>query len=279
MAKGISLNIGLNSVDPNHYGGWDGKLIACEYDAISMEKIAKSTGCEVTKLLTKSATVDNVKKHINNAAQKLEPGDLFFLTYSGHGGQLPDSNNDEGDGFDETWCLYDREFVDDELNFCLRDFKDGVKILALSDSCHSGTVVKARFLKRTLEIDTMHSNVDKSGIRYRFAPDEVLSHTYYQNKEMYDVILSDINNKEKQVHASVLLISGCEDHELSADGPFNGAFTANLLQVWDNGKFTGSHKKFHKQILNRMMDSDQHPKYFKEGKSNPAFEKSKPFTI
>ena len=24
--KGISLNIGLNSVDPNHYGGWDGQL-------------------------------------------------------------------------------------------------------------------------------------------------------------------------------------------------------------------------------------------------------------
>ena len=26
MAKGISLNIGLNSVDPNHYGGWNGQL-------------------------------------------------------------------------------------------------------------------------------------------------------------------------------------------------------------------------------------------------------------
>ena len=33
MAKGISLNIGLNSVDPNHYGGWDGQLAGCENDA------------------------------------------------------------------------------------------------------------------------------------------------------------------------------------------------------------------------------------------------------
>ncbi|HSF51725.1 MAG TPA: caspase family protein [Nitrososphaeraceae archaeon] len=278
MPKGISLNIGLNSVDPNHYGGWDGKLIACEYDANAMEKIAKSSGCETIKLLTKDATVENIKKHINSAAQNLESGDLFILTYSAHGGQLPDTNNDEGDGYDETWCLYDREFIDDELNVCLRDFKEGVKILTLSDSCHSGTVVKARYIKRTLDVDTMVSNVGKSGIRYRFAPDEVLSQTYYQNKEMYDKILSDLSNKEKKVQASVILISGCQDQELSADGPFNGAFTANLLQVWGNGTFTGNHKKFHKQILNRMMDSDQHPYYFKEGKSNKDFEKSKPFT-
>ena len=40
MAKGISLNIGLNSVDPNHYGGWDGQLAGCENDANDMAEIA-----------------------------------------------------------------------------------------------------------------------------------------------------------------------------------------------------------------------------------------------
>ena len=70
-----------------------------------------------------------------------------MLTYSGHGGQLKDENNDEDDFLDETWCLYDRQYVDDELNARLRDFKPGVKIFVLSDACHSGTVVKAPFLK------------------------------------------------------------------------------------------------------------------------------------
>ena len=30
MAKGLALTIGLNSVDPKKYAGWDGGLIACE---------------------------------------------------------------------------------------------------------------------------------------------------------------------------------------------------------------------------------------------------------
>lgn len=49
-----------------------------------MEKIAKSTGCDVIKLLKKATTVDNVKKHLNSAAQKLDSGDLFILTCSAH---------------------------------------------------------------------------------------------------------------------------------------------------------------------------------------------------
>ena len=55
MAKGISLNIGLNSVDPNHYGGWDGQLAGCENDANDMAKIARASNFDVKKLLTKSS--------------------------------------------------------------------------------------------------------------------------------------------------------------------------------------------------------------------------------
>lgn len=29
--KGLSLHLGLNRVDPAHYGGWDGALTACEF--------------------------------------------------------------------------------------------------------------------------------------------------------------------------------------------------------------------------------------------------------
>jgi metacaspase-1 len=279
MVKGLSLNIGLNSVDPKHYGGWDGQLGGCEYDAHDMADIAKANGFEVTKLITKDATVENLKKNLTSAAQNLKSGDYLLLTYSGHGGTLPDENNDEDDFQDETWCLYDRQFVDDELNVCLREFKEGVRIFTLSDSCHSGTVVKAAKLQRTLDIDTFNSNIDIRGKQYRFAPDAVLGRTYNQNRDMYDKILRDINKKEKEVSASVILISGCEDDELSQDGAYNGFFTNNLKRVYNNGLFKGSYIKLHKLILNRMMATDQHPKYFKDGKSNPVFEKSKPFAL
>lgn len=40
MPQGISVCIGLNSVDPNHYQGWRGSLVACEADADDMAAIA-----------------------------------------------------------------------------------------------------------------------------------------------------------------------------------------------------------------------------------------------
>ena len=37
MPQGISVHIGLNSVDPRHYEGWAGQLTACEADAKDMQ--------------------------------------------------------------------------------------------------------------------------------------------------------------------------------------------------------------------------------------------------
>ena len=34
--RGLSLHIGLNSVSAAPYGGWDGRLAACEFDAKDM---------------------------------------------------------------------------------------------------------------------------------------------------------------------------------------------------------------------------------------------------
>jgi Caspase domain len=85
--SGLSLHIGLNRVDPAHYDGWDGALNACEFDANDMETLAKSRGFEVSKLLTDEATADAITAVIEDAAGRLGPGDIFFVTYSGHGGQ------------------------------------------------------------------------------------------------------------------------------------------------------------------------------------------------
>src|SRR6185369_6331994 len=98
MAKGMSLHVGLNSVDPKHYQGWSGDLQACEADASDMAEIAtRSQYGDVKKLLTKQATRDAVKTAIKRAAKDLVSGDLLLLTYSGHGGQLPDQNDEEPD--------------------------------------------------------------------------------------------------------------------------------------------------------------------------------------
>ena len=92
------------------YSGWDGQLTACEFDANDMQALAKTQGfTKVTKRLTKRATRSRVLADIKAAAAKLKRNDIFFLTHSGHGGQVPNTGNDfEPDGYDETWCLYDR---------------------------------------------------------------------------------------------------------------------------------------------------------------------------
>ncbi len=54
--KGISLHIGVNEVDPIHYAGWKGELLACENDANDMETIARSQGFVTQSLLTKAVT-------------------------------------------------------------------------------------------------------------------------------------------------------------------------------------------------------------------------------
>jgi hypothetical protein len=278
MAKGRALTIGLNAVDPRHYQGWSGELHACEADAQDMAEIAKSKKFSVKQLLTKAATRAKVSSEILKAAKALTKGDILMLTYSGHGGQLPDMNNDEPDAQDETWCLYDGELIDDELYGLLGRFAQGVRIVVFSDSCHSGTVVKMAYYQGTTAARS--SGLGAQAIRYRFMPPDVAVHTYRANKSFYDKILRNKKIKEAReaIRASVLLISGCQDNQLSADGDFNGLFTSQLLRVWKNGIFQGDYRKFHREIL-RRMPPDQTPNFFRVGLTDKQFETQTPFTI
>ena len=268
MAQGISLHIGLNSVDPAHYQGWSGHLAACEFDAKDMLALAKTQGFTSSPmLLTKAATVAAVKTAMTDAAKKLVSGDIFFLTYSGHGGQVPDGNNDEIDRKDETWVLYDRMLVDDELFGLYSLFKTGVRVLVLSDSCHSGTVTRA-----------VPPFIDGSPAP-RVLPTAIGSKVYKANKAMYDNVQAQNKAAELiKVKASVLLISGCQDNQVSLDGARNGLFTGTMKKVWNSGKFVGSSHKFRDVIVTKMP-ATQTPNYYIVGASSLAFEAQKPFTI
>src|SRR3979411_2687053 len=113
MSTGISLHLGLNAVDPQHYQGWSGVLAAYELAPNYMTMIANKAVFQPTTLLTKKASRQAVTDALTEASRALKAGDIFFLTYSGHGGQVPDTDGDEPDGQDETWCLFDGELIDD----------------------------------------------------------------------------------------------------------------------------------------------------------------------
>ena len=254
--KGLSLHLGLNRVDPAHYGGWDGALTACEFDAKDMTALAKARGFTTQRLLTAQATSAAVIGAIQQAATTLKSGDIFFLSYSGHGGQVPDTNGDDVDGQDETWVLFDRELVDDEMYALWGRFAAGVRIVMLSDSCHSGTMA------RVMPIFLRANAGMVMPPRVRLMPPDVALKTYRRNKALYDGIQRKTTSAEKaRVRATVVLISGCQDNQLSLDGPRNGLFTEKLRKVWNGAKFTGTHKQFRNKI-SALMPASQTPNYY-----------------
>lgn len=264
MPIGYSLHIGLNKIDPRHYAGSAGRLNSSESDALSMQALAKSMGFTDKILLTNEAVRERVIHLIADASQKLLDDDLFFISYSGHGGLLPNLNNDpEPVGYDQTWCLFDGQLVDDELKQLWVSFKPGVRILAVSDSCFSGTMLH------------FHSTGLKNS---KILPPAVLKETYLRNQAFYDKILARPNVPGERINASVLLLASCLDNQESLDGPFNSVFTHHLLNVWNNGTFTGNYKAFINEI-SRSTPSSQIPQLKEEGLPNISFLNSPPFKI
>lgn len=291
QARALSLHIGLNLVDPKHYGGWSGPLAACEFDANDMAALAKSAGMAASKLLTRAATRKAVLGAIRKAAKALKRGDLFFLSYSGHGGQVADASGDEPDKQDETWCLYDAQLIDDELYFELSKFAAGVRILVLSDSCHSGTVTRAR------------PEPPPPGTRARLMPADVALRVYETHRAFYDRLQTDVaqaagkasiadpdaalatlavqggrvQSIARRLKAAVILISGCQDNQVALDGDHNGAFTGQLRRIWNGGKFDGTHAQFHARIV-AGMPATQTPNLFLLGPA-AAFVAQRPFSV
>ncbi len=285
-----SLHLGLNVVSAAAYEGWTGPLAACEFDANDMAAIARAKGIAPTVLLTKKATRAAMLSKLRAAARALKSGDLFFMTFSGHGGQVADANGDEPDKKDETWCLYDGQLVDDELYYELSRFATGVRILVLSDSCHSGSVTRE-----------VRPPPPPPGQRVKLMPDAVAMRVYTRHQAFYDKLQNDVSKAAGKVivdpdqalalvgaaaHATavvgafkpaVVLISGCQDNQTSMDGDHNGAFTEALLKVWNNGSFSGNYNAFHSRIR-AALPASQSPNLFVLGPAT-AFLAQKPFTV
>ena len=277
--KGYSLHIGLNYVDPNHYGGWDGKLNACEFDAYDMQDICTSLGYATQTLIREQATRNHVIESLTKLAKQLTEDDILYISYSGHGGQIPDYNSDEIDALDETWCLYDGQLIDDELKKIWSLFKKDVRIFITSDSCHSGSIAKAM---TPSYYNNNSSNLESVEIKAKFMPSEIAARTFYKNKSFYDKIIKTLTSEVKiNVEASVKLISGCQDYEYSYDGTYNGVFTAHLKKIWNGGKFKGNYAQFHKKITASILSAQgiQTPNIMSFGTPNPIFDNQIPYQI
>jgi Caspase domain/Putative peptidoglycan binding domain len=238
-----SLHIGLNRVDPSAYAGWSGVLTGCENDARTMAAIARAEGYAARLMLTAEARSGNVLSAIAEAARGLVSGETFMLSYSGHGGQVPNRNapqDAEADQQDETWVTFDRMLIDDELAAAFAAFRPGVNVILMSDSCHSGTVERV---------------VPAAGRRRsRVIPPDILATVLANQGDRYAAI-KDAIGPEKPIDANGLALNACQDNQLSQEVNGAGVFTTQVNRLWANGTFRGSYAVFHQRIVAAMPAS------------------------
>lgn len=267
-AKGFALCIGVNKVDPNHYAGWSGPLVACENDARHMSHMLTVKGFETTILLTRNATRANVFRILGQLAGMAEPGDIVVVTNSSHGSQITDYDGDELDSADETICMWDGQILDDELEAAWAMFAPAVRIMFVSDSCHSGTM--ARLFGGSTAV--MHQPGSKA------TPTDVAQLTEQQNLDMYKALARSPALKGRDaIRASVLSFGGCQDNQTSMDGPVNGAFTGALLQVLRDYPQDSLGRVITR--VRRALPADQTPSYVYAGPRLALFEKAVAFSI
>ena len=116
-------------------------------------------------------------------------------------------------------------------------------------------------------------------------PISVVQQTFNANRIFYQQLMREVmapSGKGRRAHqtvvkASVRLLAGCADNQLSQDGIFNGLFTGVLLKVWNGGSFRGDYNAFHKGIVSRMPP-DQTPQHSVVGTVDAVYDRMVPFT-
>lgn len=211
IVKGLkkALLVGIN------YKNTPYQLYGCINDVEAMRSHIKSVypTCNQIISLTDNGPVMPSKRvilnNINWLVSGLKPGENVLFHYSGHGGQVRDTNGDEVTGMDS--CIYPFDgkrmemITDDELRIQLANkIPAGSKCFIVLDSCHSGTAVDLRY-KYTVS-----------------SPDSV---AYAEDK------------KYQKTTGQVVFLSGCRDTQYSMDtvrpdGVPCGAMTWALIETW-----------------------------------------------
>ncbi len=77
---GLSIHIGVDKVDPGHYGG-EYPLNSCVNDARKMHEFAEAIGYDALLLTDEAATTAHFTAFMRNAAENLYDGDSLFISF------------------------------------------------------------------------------------------------------------------------------------------------------------------------------------------------------
>ena len=299
MPTGMYLAIGLNHVDTgspafDRLTAPPPPLRGCVSDATAIADLLDSRGFRRLALLTnEKATRAAVLGALDTAANQLSSDDLFVLHYSGHGmsGSVSSAGGiDPNSDHTSSWILFDQPFSDGELFQTWGAFKQGVRILVISDSCHSESAIEGAIGKGVTLNDGTTCRV--RGLDLETRKEVLTNNKAYFAKDAE--IKERLRGSASAPSAAILLLSGCRDDEESIDltdpqGVSHGLFTSTLLDIL-NGGFVQDYVQFHQQVAQATKERsgqldpprNQNPKFFPLGSPLDVVifsHSSPPFTI
>ena len=199
-AKRRALLVGINN-----YSGTN-KLEGCKNDVLNIKNKLLTLGYNdnnIKTILDASANANNILDSLTNLLTTSVSGDLIIFQYSGHGSYEIDKNLDEfNTNCDQDIVGVDLKNISDDIlkSTIVKNLKPNVTLIALFDSCYSGSVLDLRYQY----MDTLNNN------------------NYVENMN------------ELETSGSVIMISGCTDTQTSADATINnmpqGAMTWSFLK-------------------------------------------------
>lgn len=140
MTKGYGLHIGLSRVDPTAHPTSFPFAEAVRV-AREMRQISHELGYERARLLADHrATLGAFRAAFTAIATALEDGDLFLLTFAGHGFQHVDTGVPD-EPRDQALILYDDILIDDELHAMLAAIPVRARVVVVVEACFSGSIV------------------------------------------------------------------------------------------------------------------------------------------
>ncbi len=253
-----------------------------EADACALADVARQQGfCSSTLLLGPDATIARVHSRLRGAAAESRAGDLFLITFYGHGGRKPvhtprsSADSASRSTLRGAWVLYDGSLDDAAMRAALAAFRPGVRILVISDSCYGGVPGHADggLLGQALDAVPGQAIDAVPEQAHGGVPEQAHGDLLSQALDAVPESASDA-----RVAASVLVLSGCSPERL-ADGPGMPAhFTTALLRAWHDGGRTLDHRRFYERVA-AEMPAYQRPTYHWVGVPDARFEAQAPFTI